>query len=268
MNQTRSALSENGTSLDGRIALVTGASRGIGAQIARTFASHGARLAIHYNRSKSEARLLAEEIETSGGARPLLVQAELADAEARRWLHREVVSKLGAPEILVHNAGLFAANPFSDSSDGDDDEFLRRWRLTMNVNLEAAAHLTYLSLPAMRAASFGRIVMVSSRAAFRGELECADYAASKAGMVNLARSLARSEGPSGITSNSVCPGWVATDMAAADLSERGDEILAEIPLGRVATPEDVANAVLFFASPMGGYANGAALGVNGGSFLY
>ena len=129
-------------------------------------------------------------------------------------------------------------------------------------------HLTFLALPHMRAAKYGRIIMISSRAAFRGELTCADYGVSKAGMVNLARSLARSEGPFGITANSVCPGWVETEMAAPDLALRGDEITAEIPLGRVAQPQDVANAALFFASSLGSYSNGTALGLNGGSFLH
>ena len=136
------------------------------------------------------------------------------------------------------------------------------------MNLEAAAHLTLLALPAMRKAGFGRIVMVSSRAAFRAETDCADYAASKAGMVNLARSLARSEGRHGITANSVCPGWVDTDMAAADLAAFGDSIRKEIPLGRVATPDDVAGAVLYLVSPLGSYVNGAAIPLNGGSFLH
>jgi NAD(P)-dependent dehydrogenase (short-subunit alcohol dehydrogenase family) len=110
--------------------------------------------------------------------------------------------------------------------------------------------------------------MVASRAAFRGETDCPDYAVSKAGMVNLARCLARAEGPNGVTANSVCPGWVETDMAAADLAVRRAEIEAEIPLGRVATPEDVANAVLWFLSPLGAYANGTAVALNGGSFLH
>ena len=110
--------------------------------------------------------------------------------------------------------------------------------------------------------------MISSRAAFRGETDCPDYAVSKSGMVALARSLARAEGPNGITANAVCPGWVETEMAAVDLAARGEAIRAEIPLGRVATPQDVANAVLFYASSLGAYANGTALPLNGGSFLH
>jgi 3-oxoacyl-[acyl-carrier protein] reductase len=191
--------------------------------------------------------------------------ADLALPEGRRDLLRKFSRKLGPPAILVHNAGIYERNPFEET---DDRAFLERWRRTMSVNLEAAAHLTLLALPAMRKAGFGRIVMVSSRSAFRGEIDCADYAASKAGMVNLARCLARNEGCHGITANSVCPGWVATEMAAADLAANGEAICKEIPLGRVAGPEDVAGAVLFLVSPLGSYVNGAAIPLNGGSFLH
>ena len=112
-------------------------------------------------------------------------------------------------------------NPFEET---DDDAFLSRWRTTQAVNLESAAHLTLLALPAMRAARFGRIVMVASRAAFRAETDAASYAVSKAGMVSLARCLARNEGPRGITANSICPGWVDTAMARPDVAARKAEI--------------------------------------------
>ncbi len=251
--------------LGGSVALVTGSSRGIGARTALLLAKANALVALHYGQSLEGARRVAREIQETTGRTPPLFQADLADEDARRRLYRQVSKELGPPLLLVHNAGIYVRNPFEEE---DDVLFLARWRTTMNVNLEAAAHLTLLALPAMRAARFGRIVMVSSRAAFRAETECADYAASKAGMVNLARSLARNEGPHGITANSVCPGWVDTDMAASDLARLGDAVRQEIPLGRVATPDDVAAAVLFLVSPLGSYLNGAALPLNGGSFLH
>lgn len=249
--------------LSGRVALVTGASGGIGANIALTLAKAGARVAIHYNRSREAAEIVAGAISTAGGT-GMMLQADIGDEAARRLLYQHTVTGLDAPTILVHNAGLFERNPWCD----EDGQFIQRWRRTLSINLEAAAHLTFLALPEMRKQKFGRIVMISSRAAFRGETDCADYAVSKAGMVNLARCLARSEGPHGITANSICPGWVETEMAKKDLVLRGLEIRTEIPLGRVATTDDVANAVLFFVSPMGSYANGTALGLNGGSFLH
>ncbi len=251
--------------LSGRVALVTGASRGIGAAIAAMLAGAGARVALHYGRSREAAREVAARIGAAGARAPELFSADLAREEDRRRLYADVVSRLGPPLLLVNNAGIFERNPL----DGPDDAlFLSKWRRTLAINLDAAVHLSLLALPAMRAARFGRIVMVSSRAAFRGETDCPDYAVSKAGLVNFARCLARAEGQHGITANSVCPGWVETDMAAADLAVRRAEIEAEIPLGRVATPEEVAGTVLFFLSPLADHVNGAALPVNGGSFLH
>lgn len=251
--------------LEGRVALVTGASRGIGAATARLLGRCNARVAIHYGRRRAEAEAVAAEVLAAGGPEPALFTADLADDDARRRLHREVVAKLGDPLLLVHNAGVYQRNPFEET---DDSAFLARWRSTLAVNLEAAAHLTLLSLPAMRAARFGRIVMVASRAAFRAETDAASYAVSKAGMVSLARCLARNEGRNGITANSVCPGWVDTEMARPDVEAREAEIVGEIPLGRIATPEDCAGAILFYLSPLASYANGTALGLNGGSFLH
>jgi NAD(P)-dependent dehydrogenase (short-subunit alcohol dehydrogenase family) len=253
--------------LAGRVALVTGASRGIGAAIAEMLALSGARVGLHYGFSHDAAQAVAERIAASGSPPPALFAADLEIEADRRRLFRDVEARLGPPLLLVNNAGIFQKNPFDEP---DDALWLSKWRRTQAVNLEAAAHLSLLALPPMRSARFGRIVMVSSRAAFRGETDCADYAVSKAGMVNLARCLARAEGKHGITANSVCPGWVATDMAAADLDvpARRAQIEGEIPLGRVATPEEVASAVLFYLSPLGAYANGTALPLNGGSFLH
>ena len=251
--------------LEGRVALVTGASRGIGAAVAETLARANARVALHYGSSHEAARAVADRIAATGAPRPALFSADLEAEEERRRLFHEVEGALGAPLLLVNNAAVFERNPFDEP---DDALFLRKWRRTQAINLEASVHLSLLALPAMRRARFGRIVMVSSRAAFRGETDCADYAVSKAGQVNLARCLARAEGPYGITANAVCPGWVETDMASADLAVRRAEIEREIPLGRVATPEEVAGAVLWYLSPQGAYANGTALPLNGGSFLH
>jgi NAD(P)-dependent dehydrogenase (short-subunit alcohol dehydrogenase family) len=139
----------------------------------------------------------------------------------------------------------------------------------MAVNLEAAAHFSFLALPAMRERRWGRIVMIASRSAFRAETDHPDYAVSKAGMVNLARCLARNEGPRGVTANSVCPGWVRTEAVREALDgPQAAEVLSQIPLGRVASTEDVANAVLYLVSPLGSYVNGIAIPLNGGSYLH
>jgi 3-oxoacyl-[acyl-carrier protein] reductase len=252
--------------LEGRVALVTGASRGIGAEIARTLAAANARVALHYGASHEAARAVADSIADAGSARPLLVSADAADAAARRRAMAEVARGLGAPEILVNNAGFYRPNPFEQN---DDEAFLRNWRATMAVNLEAAAHFSFLALPAMRRKGRGRIVMIASRSAFRAETDHPDYAVSKAGMVNLARCLARNEGPRGITANSVCPGWVRTEAVREALDgPQAAEVVAQIPLGRVASTADVANAVLYLVSPLGSYVNGIAIPLNGGSYLH
>jgi len=251
--------------LEGQVALVTGASRGIGAAIAETLARAGAHVALHYLKSHDAAQAVAGRIAAGGFPAPALFPADLEHETERRRLWDDVVSAVGPPLLLVNNAAVFEKNPFDER---DDALWLSKWRRTLAINLDAAAHLSLLALPAMRRAGFGRIVMVSSRAAFRGETDCADYAVSKAGMVNLARCLARAEGKHGITANTVCPGWVETGMAAADLAVRRKEIEGDIPLGRVATPQDVANGVLFYLCSLGAYANGTALPLNGGSFLH
>jgi NAD(P)-dependent dehydrogenase (short-subunit alcohol dehydrogenase family) len=245
---------------------VTGASRGIGAEIARTLAAANARVALHYGSSHEAARAVADAIAAAGHPRPLVVSADAGDSGARRRLMAEVVKGLGAPEILVNNAGFYRPNPFEQR---DDEAFLARWRATMSVNLEAAAHLSFLALPSMRERKWGRIVMIASRSAFRAETDHPDYAVSKAGMVNLARCLARNEGPRGITANAVCPGWVRTEAVREALDgPAASDVLSQIPLGRVAATADVANAVLYLVSPLGSYANGIAIPLNGGSYLH
>lgn len=251
--------------LEGRRALVTGAARGIGAAVVRSLAAAGARVALHFNRSRDLAERVAAEVAAAGGAAPALFRADLSDEDARRSLYAAVADALGAPELLVNNAAIVVRNPFEETDDG---AWLARWRATMTVNLEAAAHLSFLALPAMRARRFGRIVMIASRSAFRAETDHPDYAVSKAGLVNLARCLARNEGRHGITANAVCPGWVDTELIAERYGKLPDSATAEIPLGRVATPEDVANAVYYLVSPLGSYVNGAALPLNGGSYLH
>jgi len=242
--------------------LVTGASRGIGAAVAHAFAAQGDRVAVHYGRSRDAAD---EVLAALPGAGHVLVQADLTDADAVRRMVDDAADALGGLDVLVNNAGVFTPHPITETT---YEEWQRAWHDTLAVNLLGAANAAWCAVPHMIEAGGGRIVNVSSRGAFRGEPRSPAYGASKAALVAFGQSLARALGPHRIAVTTVAPGWTETDMAADTLSgPRSAEIRAESPLGRVATPEDVARAVLYLASPEAEMASGTVIDVNGASFL-
>ena len=246
----------------GRSVLVTGASRGIGAAVARACAAAGDRVAVHYGASRDAAEGVVASLAGDGHA---VVGADLADADAVRAMVDGAAQALGGLDVLVNNAGVFVAHPIAETS---YEDWQRAWSRTLAVNLVGAANVTWCAVPHMIAAGGGRIVNVSSRGAFRGEPEQPAYGASKAGLVAFAQSLARALGPHRIAVTTVAPGWTETDMAADTLAgPRGPEIRSDSPLGRVAAPEEVASAVLYLASPEAEMASGSVLDVNGASFL-
>jgi 3-oxoacyl-[acyl-carrier protein] reductase len=246
----------------GRAVLVTGGSRGIGAAVAREFAAAGDRVAVHYGSSRAAALQVAASLEGEGH---VVVGADLGDPEAVRAMVAEAAEGLGGLEVLVNNAGVFTPHPITETT---YEEWQRAWRDTLAVNLLGAANATWCAVPHMIEAGGGRIVNVSSRGAFRGEPRSPAYGASKAAIVAFGQSLARALGPHRIAVTTVAPGWTDTDMAADTLSgPRGDAIRAESPLGRVASAEDVARAVLYLASPQAEMASGTVIDVNGASFL-
>jgi 3-oxoacyl-[acyl-carrier protein] reductase len=245
-----------------RAVLVTGASRGIGAAIAREFAAAGDRVAVHYGASRERAEAVAASLAGEGH---VVAGADLADPEAVGAMVDRAAEALGGVDVLVNNAGVFMHHPIDDTT---YEEWQRAWSDTLAVNLVGAANVTWCAVRHMIAAGGGRIVNVSSRGAFRGEPTQPAYGASKAALIAFGQSLARALGPHRIAVTTVAPGWTETDMAADSLSgPRGDAIRAESPLGRVATPEDVARAVLYLASPEAEMASGAVLDVNGASYL-
>ncbi len=246
----------------GRAVLVTGASRGIGAAVAREFAAAGDRVAVHYGASRDAAE---DVVASLAGEGHVLVGADLADAEAVRAMVAEAAAGLGGLDVLVNNAGVFTPHPITDTT---YEEWQRAWQDTLAVNLLGPANAAWCAVPHMIEAGGGRIVNVSSRGAFRGEPRSPAYGASKAALVAFGQSLARALGPHRIAVSTVAPGWTVTDMAADTLDgPRGDDIRAESPLGRVAEPQDVARAVLYLASPGAEMASGTVIDVNGASFL-
>jgi NAD(P)-dependent dehydrogenase (short-subunit alcohol dehydrogenase family) len=246
----------------GRAVLVTGASRGIGAAVAREFAAAGDRVAVHYGASRDAAQ---DVLASLAGAGHLLVGADLGDPEAVRAMVAEAAGGLGGLDVLVNNAGVFKTHPITETT---YEEWQRAWQDTLAVNLLGAANAAWCAVPHMIEAGGGRIVNVSSRGAFRGEPRSPAYGASKAALVAFGQSLARALGAHRIAVTTVAPGWTDTDMAADTLAgPRGDAIRAESPLGRVAEPADVARAVLYLASPGAEMASGTVIDVNGASFL-
>ncbi len=243
-----------------RAVLVTGGSRGIGAAVARAFARSGDRVAVHYGARRDQAVEVQESLPGDGH---LVVGADLMDASAIRRMVDEVAEAFDGIDVLVNNAGIFEPHPITDTS---YYEWQESWRRTLGVNLVGAANVTWCAVQHMSRG--GRIVNVASRGAFRGEPEQPGYGASKAGLIAFGQSLARALGPSGISVTAVAPGFTETDMAASELAgEGGERRRAESPLGRVATADEIAAAVLYLASPEAELASGAVLDVNGASYL-
>jgi 3-oxoacyl-[acyl-carrier protein] reductase len=244
-----------------RAVLVTGASRGIGRAIAQAFARQGDRVAVHYRDSAGLAREVLARLPGSGHT---TVRGDLADAEAVRQMVDQAAADLGGLNVLVNNAGIYHRHVITEVS---YEQWQDAWRNTLAVNLTGAANVTWCAVQHMRD-SGGRIVNVSSRGAFRGEPRHPAYGASKAGLNAFGQSMARALAPYGISVATVAPGYVLTDMAADDLySPRGEEIRAQSPFNRVATPEEIAAAVVYLASDDAEWASGAILDLNGASYL-
>jgi 3-oxoacyl-[acyl-carrier protein] reductase len=249
------------TGVASRAVLVTGASRGIGRAVARAFAERGDRVAIHH---RDSAALAAEVLAGLPGSGHTVVGADLADPEAVRRMVEAAAADLGGLDVLVNNAGIYLWHPVTEVS---YEQWQDIWRQTMAVNLTGAANVTWCAVQHMRHTG-GRIVNVSSRGAFRGEPRHPAYGASKAGLNAFGQSMARALAPLGISVATVAPGYVETEMAAEDLnSARGDEIRAQSPFNRVATPEEIAAAVVYLASDEAEWASGSVLDLNGASYL-
>ena len=246
----------------GPVVLVTGASRGIGRATARRFALEGASVAIHYaSREDAAASLLAE----LGEGQHMTVRADVGDPEEVVSLVGRVIDRFGRIDVLVNNAGIYEPHPVLSTTFAD---WQASWRRTLDTNLFGPANLIHAVVPVMVAEGGGRIVNVTSRGAFRGEPDHAAYGASKAGLNSLSQSMARALAPMGIYVTAVAPGFVETDMAARYLAGAdGDAIRAQTPMGRAATADEVAQVVVFLASPGAESTTGTIVDVNGASYL-
>jgi len=245
-----------------RTALITGASRGIGAAIARRYAADGMTVAINYRTDSEGAKETLDSLQGDGHT---VIQADVANAEQVQAMVAETIRQFGHLDVLVNNAGIYEFQPFLME---DYSKWQESWRRTLDTNLMSAANATFCALPQMKAQGKGKVINIASRSAFRAEIEAPAYAASKAGMVNLTRCLARALAAEGILAYCIAPGWVETAMAREGMKTMLPEILSQIPLGRVASAEDVAGVAAFLASDDANYLAGITIDVNGGSYLH
>ena len=249
-------------SLEGKVALITGGSRGIGAATVRLFVRGGAKVVFNYRSGVSQAEKLVSEC---GADVCHGVMTDLTGTASAEALVRATIERFGALDALVGNHGIWPATDVAIDRMSDE-----QWRKTIAVNLDSMFALVKHSVAQMkRQQRGGHIVLVSSTAGQRGESGHADYAASKGALISMVKGLSTELAPFGIRVNCVAPGWVDTDMSADALQddERSRKIFATIPVGRVGTPEEIAGPILFLCSEYAGFITGEVFNVNGGAVL-
>ncbi|MFC7475704.1 3-oxoacyl-[acyl-carrier-protein] reductase [Dankookia sp. GCM10030260] len=242
--------------LDGKVALVTGATGGIGAAVARALHAQGASVAITGRRA-AELEALAAELGAKGGAEVLVAPADLADPAAPAALVEQVEGALGGLDILVNNAGFTRDMLALRMGDAD-------WAAVLEVDLTAPFRLARSALRGMMKRRHGRIVSIASIVGVTGNAGQANYAAAKAGLIGMSKSLAQEVATRGVTANVVAPGFVKTAMTDALGEAQRTALLARIPTARMGTPEDIAGAVVYLASAEAGWVTGQTIHVNGG----
>ena len=250
-----------GMDLEGRVAIVTGGSRGIGRAVVEALAEAGTHIVVNYARDEQAAGE-AVEAARGRGVRALASKADVASLKESEALVRRTIEEFGRLDFLICNAGIWNGAPVEEMSE-------ELWDSSLEINLKGSWTVCRAAVPELKRRGFGRLVLVSSTAGQRGEANYANYAAAKGGQIALTKSLASELAADGITVNAVAPGWVATEMTAGVLlqPETRREIERGIPLGRVASPEDIARPIIFLCSAWARHITGEVLNINGGSVL-
>jgi acetoacetyl-CoA reductase len=247
-------------SLGGRVALVTGASRGIGRAIAVTLAQAGAKVALNHHPSMDAAEIAASRAAVAAvEGTSIDVYADVSDPEDARQMVQRVLDEWGQIDILVNNAGITRDRTIRKLTVED-------WRAVIDVDLSSVFYCTSAVVPSMIEKGYGRIISISSIVAETGNYGQANYAAAKAGILGFTKTVALELAKHGITANAVCPGFTETSMTAAIPANVLDQIRGRVPLGRLAKPEEIARAVLYLAAD-GDYVTGQQLNVNGGLYM-
>jgi len=241
-----------------KVAIVTGGSRGIGKAVISMLASFGTHVVVNYVRDEAAAAATVN-LAQSHNVKAIAIQADVSKLEDAERLLRETVEHFARVDFLICNAGIWEGAPVESISE-------ELWEKSLDVNLKGTWLVCRAAVPVMKQQRFGRIVIVSSTAGQRGEPNFSNYAASKGGQISFTKSLAPELGPFGINVNCVAPGWVETEMTTDALAD-AESIIKGIPVGRVATTEDIAGAIVFLCSNWANHITGEVLNVNGGSVL-
>jgi len=258
---TPSPVQSGNLGLADRVAIVTGGSRGIGKAVVSLLASFGTHVLVNYRKDETAAAEVVN-LAHSHNVKALALQADVAKLSDAERLLQQTVEHFGRVDFLICNAGIWEGAPVESISE-------ELWDRTLDINLKGTWSVCRAAVPIMKQQGFGRIVIVSSTAGQRGEANVSNYAASKGGQISFTKSLAPELAPFGINVNCVAPGWVETEMTTNALADAGqyEAIIKGIPLGRVATPEDIAGAIAFLCSDWANHITGEVVNVNGGSVL-